>query len=65
MTYAKSLERSHIEMLRNPVLYNDASELKRAVQMVISGNAPQEDGGAYRDCTPEKVMKIFDEVFIR
>lgn len=65
VTYAKSPERSHIEMLRNPIFYNDASELKRAIEMVASGDAPQEDGGAYRDCTPEKVMKIFDEVFIR
>lgn len=65
LTYAKSPERSHIEMSRNPILYNDASELKRAIQTVVSGNAPAEDGGSYRDCTPEKVMKIFDEVFIR
>ena len=65
LTYAKSPERSHIDMLSNPIFYNDAAELKRAIEMVASGNAPPEDGGAYRDCTPEKVMKIFDEVFIR
>lgn len=65
LTYAKSPERSHIDMLRHPVFYNDGAELRRAIEMVASGEAPPEDGGAYCDCTPSNVMKIFDEVFIR
>ena len=65
VTYAKSPERSHIEMLSHPVFYQDAAELKRAIALVAAGDAPPENGGAYRDCTPDKVMKIFDDVFIR
>lgn len=65
LTYAQSPERSHLEMLRHPVLYNDVPELLRAIEMIASGNGPQEDGGAYRDCTGEKVIKIFDQVFIQ
>lgn len=65
LTYAKSPEDAHVEMLGQPILYNDVPELKRAMAMVVSGDVPPENGGAYRDCTPEKVMKIFDEVFIR
>ena len=65
LTYGKSPERSHIEMLRNPVFYNDVPDLVRAIERIASGDVPLEDGGAYRDCTGEKVMKIFDQVFIR
>lgn len=65
LTYARSPERAHLDMLRHPILYHDAAELKRAIEKVASGDAPSEDGGAYRDCTPQNVMKMFDEVFIR
>lgn len=65
LTYAQSPQRSHIEMLRNPIFYNDVPELVRVIELVASGKAPAEDGGAYRDCTAEKVIKKFDEVFIR
>jgi hypothetical protein len=65
LTYAKSPEWAHVEMLNSPVLYNDISELKRAMARVVSGDVPPENGGAYRDCTSEKVMKAFDSVFIR
>jgi hypothetical protein len=65
LTYGKSAETAHIEMLRNPVCYNNAAELKHAIDMVASGDAPPEDGGEYQDCTPEKVMKMFDEAFVR
>jgi hypothetical protein len=64
LTYGKSPERAHIEMLRHPLCYNDTAELKRAIEMVGSGQAPQEDGGEFLDCTPEKVMKMFDKAFI-
>lgn len=65
LTYGKSPERAHIEMLRHPVFYNDTAELKRAIEIVASGEAPPEDGGEYLDCTPEKIMKKFDQVFIQ
>jgi len=63
LTYGKSRERSHIEMLRQPALYNDAAELKRCLEMAAARELPPEDGGAYRDCTPEKVVKAFEQVF--
>ncbi len=56
---------SHIEMLRHPALYSDLAQLKRRIEMLVSKELPPEDGGAYRDCTPEKVMKVFEQVFIR
>lgn len=65
LTYGKSWERSHIDMLGRPLLYHDAAELQRAIDTIASGDGPLEDGGAYRDCTPQNIMKIFDEVFIR
>jgi glycosyltransferase involved in cell wall biosynthesis len=65
LTYAQSSERSHIDMLTNPILYNDATELKRAIEMVVSKEAPPETGGAYLDCTPEKLMQKFNQVFIQ
>jgi hypothetical protein len=65
VAYAKSPERSHIEMLSQPILYNDAEELKKVIERIVSGEKPSEDGGAYLDCTPEKVMQAFDQVFIK
>jgi hypothetical protein len=64
LTYAKSRERSHLEMLRHPALYNDLAELKRQIEMLVKKELPHEDGGDYLDCTPEKVMPIFEKVFI-
>jgi hypothetical protein len=65
LTYARSPERSHLDMLNNPVLYNDAAELRRAIEKIVSGDAPVENGGSYLDCTPEKVMQKFKQVFIQ
>lgn len=65
VTYAKSPERSHLDMLRNPVLYNDAEELEHTIEMAASKKMPPEDGGAYLDCTPKKLMQKFSEVFIQ
>lgn len=64
LTYAKSHERSHLEMLRHPAFYGDLTELNRRIEMLVAKELPPEDGGAYRDCTPEKVMQIFEQVFI-
>ena len=64
LTYAKSRERSHLEMLCQPALYSDLTELKHRIEMLVAGELPPEDGGAYLDCTPEKVMQKFKRVFI-
>ena len=37
----------------------------QAIERIASGDIPTEDGGVYRDCTGENVIKNFDEVFIR
>jgi hypothetical protein len=65
LTYGKSFELSHIQMLRHPLLYNDPKELTDLIARVASGELPKEDGGAYQNCTPEKVMQIFDRQFVR
>lgn len=65
MTYAKSPELAHVEMLEHPLCYSDKTELKRLIEKGLAGEFPKESGGAYQNCTPEKVMKIFDEKFIR
>jgi glycosyltransferase involved in cell wall biosynthesis len=65
LAYAQPRARSHLEMLRHPMLYNDLAELKHCLEMVMSKEFSPEDGGAYRDCTPEKVMQKFEQVFIQ
>jgi glycosyltransferase involved in cell wall biosynthesis len=65
LTYGKSPEISHIEMLAHPICYRDQAELVGLVENCASGKTHVEDGGGYRNCTPEKVMAIFDEKFIR
>ena len=65
LTYAKSAELAHVEMLNRPLLYHDPVELKGWIQRIASGERFLEDGGAYRNCTPENVMEIFDRHFIQ
>ena len=65
LTYGNSPEIAHVEMLRRPLLYKNPAGLKDWIQKIASGERLIEDGGAYRNCTPEKVMDIFDRYFIR
>jgi hypothetical protein len=65
LTYAKSPELAHLDLLSKPLLYHDATELERWIERGAAGDLPEENGGVYRDCTPENVMAIFDERFIR
>jgi hypothetical protein len=39
--------------------------LKQIIGRIVSGEKLVEDGGAYLDCTPEKVMQAFNQVFIK
>jgi hypothetical protein len=65
LTYGQSPELAHVEMLSHPLVYNSPDELKDWIEKLASGELPAEDGGAYRNCTPENVMEIFDRQFIR
>ena len=65
LTYGKSPEKSHIDMLSKPQCYHDKAELVRLLEKGVAGDLPAEDGGHYRECTPENVMPIFAEKFIR
>jgi hypothetical protein len=65
LTYTGSPELSHLEMLSHPLGYRDKAELVRLLEQGVAGEFPPEDGGYYRNCTPEKVMAVFDEKFIR
>ncbi len=65
LTYGKSPELAHVEMLSQPLVYNGPDELRLWIHKIASGERFVEDGGAYRNCIPEKVMEIFDRNFIR
>jgi hypothetical protein len=65
LTYGKSPEQSHYEMLRNPARYDDPEQLKRRLEQCVAGELAPEDGGAYRDCTAEKATRKFEEIFIQ
>lgn len=64
LTYARSPEQAHIDMLSRPLCYHTRRDLVRWMEKGITGGFPAEDGGYYRQCTPEHVMAIFDERFI-
>jgi hypothetical protein len=65
LTYAGSPELAHIELLSHPLCFNEQRDLIRLMEKGIAGEFPKEDGGHYRDCTPKKVMAMFDQNFIR
>jgi hypothetical protein len=64
LTYRRSPELAHLEMLSRSLLYNNPAQLKDWIQRIASGERFVEDGGAYRNCTPEKVMEVFNRHFI-
>lgn len=63
ITYGGSLERNHIDILGEKGLYyNNSNELLNI--LLNFKNESSKDWNCYRNFSPEKVMKIFDEVFL-
>jgi hypothetical protein len=65
LTHAQSPELAQLDMLSQPLAYQDQADLVRWLEKGVAGEFPAEDGGYYKNCTPEKVMAIFDQGFIR
>jgi len=65
LTCGKSPELAHIDMLSQPLVYGDETELIKLLERGANRDLPQENGGMYQNCTPEKVMAVFDQQFIR
>jgi hypothetical protein len=66
ITYSLSPERSHIEILGNKGLYyQDYNSLIQILLNISHTDVKYKDWNQYRDYTPEKVMKIFNKVFLK
>jgi len=64
ITYIGSADRNHITLMsENGYYYNDQSELLNI--LVNFQKDSKKDWNVYKDFTPEKVMKKFDEVFLK
>jgi hypothetical protein len=64
MTYGASREKNHIEILGNKGLYyNNENELLNLLMTFSINN--DIDWNCYKDYTPEKIMKIFDKIFLQ
>jgi hypothetical protein len=63
MTYSSSRERNHIEILGDKGLYYDSPQSLFALLLNFRPDKDI-DWNCYKEYTPEKVMKIFEEVFL-
>jgi len=64
ITWNGSPERSHIEILGDKgIYYSDHQDMANALSSFVK--QPEKDWNCYRDYSPEKVMPIFEKVFIR
>tara|TARA_R100001163_G_scaffold64589_1_gene59207 strand:+ start:66 stop:1016 length:951 start_codon:yes stop_codon:yes gene_type:complete len=63
ITWHGSPERNHIEVLGDRGLYYSGPEDMRDI-LTSFVPEPQKDWNAYTDYTPEKVMRIFEEVYL-
>lgn len=67
ITYLNSLDKEHIRILgKNGFYYTNKESLKYIFEMFAERKIPDKniDYNCYREFTPEKVMKIFGEVFL-
>ena len=65
ITYKNSPERNHIEMLGDKgTYYSDYNELYHFLLNIKRGGFENYDWNCYKDYTPEKVMKQFNDVFL-
>ena len=58
--------KAHVNILRNKAFwYSDSESLTKIIENFDPSVEKHKDWNAYRDYTPEKVMKIFDATFLR
>jgi hypothetical protein len=64
ITWNGSPERNHIEILGGKGLfYSNEKEMRN--RLISFHKEPERDWNCYKDYTPEKIMKIFDEVYLK
>ena len=64
ITWSKSPERNHIEVLgEKALLYSDAKGMKKQLTNFIK--EPEQDWNCYREYSPEKIMKTFEQVYLK
>lgn len=64
MTYSKSKERNHIEILGDRGLYYDSPQT--LFDLLINFKEDKNiDWNCYKEYSPEKIMKIFNEIFLK
>jgi len=64
ITWSGSPERNHIEILGDRGIYYSNKE-QMADRLMSFEKRPEKDWNCYRDYAPEKVMKIFEEVYLK
>lgn len=64
ITWANSKERNHIEILGSRGIYYQTPNDLFNILLNFKPN-PDYDWNCYRDYSPEKIMKIFDEVYLK
>jgi len=65
ITYNKSLERNHLEVLDNKAIkYNDYNELYSMLSIINHDRISDIEWNCYQNFTPENVMKQFNDVFL-
>ena len=64
ITWFGSKERNHIEVLRDKGIYYNTPQELFNILMTFTPDSTK-DWNAYREYTPEKIMKIFDEIYLK
>jgi glycosyltransferase involved in cell wall biosynthesis len=65
ITYGKSIERNHLDLLNGLALvYNNEEDLVEILTKLPETLEQTKDWRGYIEYTPEKIMKVFEKVFI-
>jgi len=66
ITWDGSKERNHIDVLADKgIFYNNKKDIKNILLNITKKDIKAKDWNAYRDYTPEKVIKKFKEVYLK
>ena len=64
LTWDRSPERNHIEILgEKGIYYSDQKQMRSTILDFVK--QPDQDWNCYKDYTPAKIMKIFEEVYLK
>lgn len=65
ITYGKSVERNHLELLKEHALvYNNEEDLRQILRQLPKTLEQKKDWRAYREYSQERIMKAFENVFL-